>query len=97
MAPDPFVQELLVKPYMYINRPGISTMRKKLDARETMTFHEYIVSFIKMVRDPRAGLHGLMDVHLEYLQQVVEDAAVRDWSSVRRWSQSAFDAVESGA
>ena len=97
MAPDPFVKELLVKPYMYINRPGMTTMRKKLEARETMSFHEYIMSFIKMIRDPRAGLKDLMEVHLEHLQQVVEDAAVRDWSLVRRWSQSTFDAVENGS
>ena len=96
MAPDPFVKELLVKPYMYINRPGMSTMRKKLEARDTMTFHEYLGSFVKMIRDPRAKLHDLLDVHLEHLQQVIEDAAVRDWPSVRRWSQSAFDKVENG-
>ena len=83
MAPDPFVKELLAKPYMYISRPGFSTMRKKLDVLETMTFHEYVIAFIKMVRDPRAQLQDQMEVHLEHLQQVVEDAAVRDWSSVR--------------
>ena len=82
---------------MYINRPGVSTMRKKLDVRESMTFHEYLIAFIKMIRDPRAQQQDLADVHLEHLQQVIEDAAVRDWPSVRRWTQSAFDAVENGS
>ena len=50
-----------------------------------------------MVRDPRTGLQDNVDVYLEHLQQVVEDASNRDWPSVRCWSQATFDAVERGA
>ena len=97
LASDMFIRELIPKPYMYLDRPGISTLTKKLDVRDTMTFHEYLICMIKMIRDPRADNQGLLDNHLEHLQQVIQDAAARDWPSVRRWSQSTFDAVEKGS
>ena len=96
LASSMYIKTLIRKPYMYLSRPGLVSLNKKLDARETMTFHEYIVAFIKMIRDPKAELAGLNDFLLEHLQQVTEDAATRDWPSVRRWSQTTFDAVENG-
>ena len=86
-----------VSPYMYLSRPGLLTLKKKLNARETMTFHEYLIAYIKMLRDPKADLADISDFLLEHLQQVTEDAATRDWPSVRRWSQATFDAVEGGS
>ena len=97
LASDMFIRELIPKPYMYLERPGLGTLKKKLDVRDTVSFHEYVICTIKMIRDPRAGNQDLLDSHLEHLQQVVQDAAVGDWPSVRRWSQSTFDAVERGA
>ena len=97
LASDMFIPELIPKPYMYLDRPGLSTLKKKLDVRDTMTFHEYLTCTIKMIRDPRAGNKELVDTHLEHLQQVIQDASARDWPSVRRWSQSTFDAVERGS
>ena len=97
LASDMFIKELLPKPYMYLDRPGANTIKKKLDLRETMTFNEYVVAYLKMIRDPRVDLHGMVDHHLEHLQQVTEDAATRDWPSVRRWSNAMFDAVEGGS
>ena len=97
LASDIFTKQLLPKPYMYLSRLGLSTLKKKLDARESVTFNEYVSSYIKMIRDPRSELHGPLDAHLEHIQQVVEDAAIRDWPTVRRWSQAMFDAVETGA
>ena len=96
LAQDAFIKTLIPKPYMYLERPGAGTIKKKLELRETMTFHEYLVCYIKMVRDPRAGLAKQSDTLMEHLQQVVEDAATRDWPSVRRWSQVTFDAIENG-
>ena len=97
LAPDMFTNDMLPKPYMYLQRPGLSTLKKKLDARESMTFDEYIISYIKMIRDPRAEQTTSLDIQLEHLQQVVEDTATRDWPSVRCWSQTMFDAVEGGS
>ena len=97
LASDMFIRELIPKPYMYITRPGLGTLKKKLDARDSMSFHEYLICYIKMIRDPRAESQGMLDTHLEHLQQVIQDAAARDWPSVRRWSQSTFDAVENGS
>ena len=97
LASDMYIKTLIPKPYMYLDRPGLSTIKKKLDVRDTMSFNEYTVSFLKMVRDPRAAQNDLLDLHLEHLQQVIEDAGSRDWPSVRRWSQATFDKVENGA
>ena len=93
---DFFVVKLIPKPYMYIVRPGLNTLKKKLDARATVSYTEYVVAFLKMIRDPRANLTKLSDMLLEHLQQVVQDAATRDWSLVREWSQNTFDAIERG-
>ena len=90
---DFFVTKLIPKPYMYVVRPGLNTLKKKLDARATITFHEYVVAFLKMVRDNRANLQQNHSHLLEHLQQVVEDAATRDWHAVREWSQGIFDAI----
>ena len=81
---------------MYLDRPGMTTIRKKLDARETMTFNEYVVAYLKMIRDPRAEQGQVIDKHIEHIQQIVQDASVREWAVVRKWSQSIFDAIEGG-
>ena len=96
LAADMYVKTLHPKPYMYIKKPGVNTLKKKLDARESISFNEYVVAFIKMVRDPRAGQLKNVDNLLEHLQQVAEDTLVRDWPSARRWSQETFDAIERG-
>ena len=96
LASDMFIKDILPKPYMYLDRPGLSTLKKKLEVRDTMTFHEYLIATIKMIRDPRAEQQDSNEHLLEHLQQVVQDAASRDWPSVRRWSQATFDAVELG-
>ena len=97
LVSDMFIKDMLPKPDMYLDRPGLNTIKKKLDVRDTMTFHEYLIATIKMIRDPRAEQQDSNDHLLEHLQQVVQDAASRDWPSVRRWSQSTFDAVELGS
>ena len=81
---------------MYITRPGVNTVSKKLDVRDSMTFHEYTIAYLKMIRDPRAQLSSLSNILLEHLQQVVEDVEVRGWPSARTWTQSTFDDIERG-
>ena len=93
---DFFVTKLIPKPYMYVTRPGLNTIKKKLDARATLTFTEYVVAFLKMIRDDRAKLQPCLIQLLAHLQQVVEDAATREWQAVREWSQGTFDGVERG-
>ena len=98
LYPDLYVQRLIPKPYMYLERPGVQNVKKKLELRDNMTQSEYLVSFIKMLRDPRIDKRDLnLDAQLQHLQQVIQDAATRDWPSVRRWSQATFDAVEAGS
>ena len=54
--------------------------------------------YMYMLRDPRVDKRDIsIDAQLEHLQQVIQDAATRDWPSVRRWSQATFDAVENGS
>ena len=96
LASDLYTVDMIPKPYMYMDRQGAYTLKKKLDLRDTMSFHEYVVSYIKMLRDPRSGQFAMVEEHLEHLQHVVEDAAVMDWPSVRRWSHATFDDVEKG-
>ena len=97
LVQDMFVKTMIPKAYMYLDRPGANTIKKKLDLRDSMTFHEYMSCFIKMIRDPLADQARNSDTLLEHLQQVVQDVAVRDWRSVRRWSQHTFDAMENGS
>ena len=94
---DIYIKALHPKPYMYLERPGLSTVRKRLDARQTMTYQEYILAYIKMIRDPRADQSHLVYYHLEHLQQMAEDALKRDWQAVRGWSQAVLDDIEKGS
>ena len=96
LSADMYINNPHPKPYMYIQRPGVNTLKKKLDARESMTFNEYVFAFLKMTRDPRANLTEDMGNLLLHLQQVAEDSILRDWSATRRWSQATFDAIERG-
>ena len=97
MYPDLYLQKLNPKPYMYLDRPGVETVKKKLELRNTMTYSEYMVAVIKLIRDPRHDQNEIpRDTLLEHVQQIVEDSTSRDWSTVRRWSQATFDAVERG-
>ena len=94
---DIYVRNLSPKPYMYLDRPGLNTVRKKLDARQTMTYQEYVCAYLKMVRDPRANQSHLVYYHLEHLQQIAEDALKREWAATRDWSQKVLDEIEKGS
>lgn len=85
------------KPYMYVYRDGLSTMKQKLDARQSITGPEYIDATLSLLADPRA-FHpdDYADIY-DHLRKVSRDAMERPWHLVRRWSQYIWDEVESGA
>ena len=97
IAPDILTKHLEPKPYMYVKRPGLETIKKKLEARPTLTFNEYVLVYIKMVRDPRANQNRDVYFHLEHLQHLAEDALARDWTCAREWSQETLDEIEKGS
>ena len=97
IASDILTKHLDPKPYMYIKKAGVNTLKKKLEERESMTFNEYILAYIRMVRDPRADQMGNIYHHLEHLQHLAEDALARDWGCARAWSQDTLDDIEKGA
>jgi hypothetical protein len=94
---DIFAKKLIAKPYMYMEREGVSTLRQKLDKRVVMDPMEYITCLVTLIRDGRAE-HSEVDREcmLRHLQQVTSDAMVRPWKQVRRWSQLVFDNIERG-
>ena len=94
---DIYVRNLSPKPYMYLERPGLNTVRKKLDARQTMTYQEYVHAYLKLMRDPRANQSHLIYFHLEHLHNIAEDALKREWAPIRAWSQKVFDDIEKGS
>ena len=96
IASDILTKHLEPKPYMYLNKPGVNTIKKKLEARDSMTFTEYILAYVKMIRDPRADQMGNIRAHLEHIQHLAEDAMARDWSGARGWSQQTLDDIEKG-
>ena len=85
---DFFNKTLSPKPFMYLKRQGVNTLKKKLEVRETMSFNEYILAYFKMIRDPRANQSHLIYYHVEHMQQLAEDALHRDWATARAWSQN---------
>ena len=97
IAQDILTKHLDPKPYMYVKRPGVNTIKKRLDARESLSFNEYMLAYIKMIRDPRADQMVDVHYHLEHLQHLAEDALYRDWASARAWSQETLDEIEKGS
>ena len=87
------VRHLSPKPYMYLECPGLNIVRKKLDARQSMTYQEYVFAYIKMIKGNQSHL---VYFHLEHLQQLAEDALRRDWSVAGTWSQKVLDEIEKG-
>lgn len=88
---------LFSKPYMYMYRDGISTIKQKLEARQSMTAPEYIDATLSMLSDPRAFHPDDYPDIFDHLRKVSRDALERPWNAVRRWTQYIWDEVESGA
>ena len=84
------------KPYMYVDREGISTNKQLLEIRNSVTMPEYVYATIALVRDSRGCHPDDRDHILAHLQDVAVDAITRPWESVRRWSHFIWDQVEKG-
>lgn len=85
-----------MKPYMYLDREGIQTVRQKLDIRATMTYHEYVSCLLALIHDSSAFIPSERDDIIRHFHAVAIDAIVRPWPSVRRWTQLIWDHVEKG-
>lgn len=86
----------LTKPYMYIERAGIQTLKQKLDIRDSVTPLEYLSASLRLVHDPSACSPSDRDHILHHLTAVSIDALTRPWAGVRNWTQSIWDSVEKG-
>lgn len=93
---DALTNRVMAKPYMYISREGISTIKQKLEVRQSATPLEYIDATLALLADPRAfDTSDYVDI-MYHLRKVTRDSLERSWPSVRRWSQYVWDAVETG-
>ena len=54
LATDIFSDSVMPKPYMYVNRDGVTTLKQKLEIRSSLTYAEYINASINLVMDHRA-------------------------------------------
>lgn len=85
------------KPYMYLYRDGVSTIKQKVEARPTMTVVEYIDATLALLADSRAyHRDDYIDI-MDHLRKLTRDALERPWCAVRRWSQFVWDSIEAGA
>lgn len=88
---------VMTKPYMFLYRDGISTMKQKLDVRHTMSAAEYTDALLALLSDRRA--YDPKDFHdiFHHLRKVTRDTLERPWPAVRRWTQYIWDAIEDGS
>lgn len=93
---DFHVTKIISKPYMFLYRQGVHTLKQKLEARYDMTAQEYIDACLALLADTRAyDLHEFQDI-MFHVRKVSRDALERPWCSVRTWSQFIWDSIESG-
>lgn len=86
----------IVKPYMYLERAGVQTLKQKLDMRESMSPLEYLSASLRLVHDPSACRPSDRDHILRHVMAVSVDALTRPWAGVRNWTQTIWDSVEKG-
>lgn len=85
------------KPYMYLYREGVSTIKQKVEARQSINVTEYIDATLALLADNRAYHREDFVDMMDHLRKVTRDALERPWHAVRRWSQFVWDSIESGA
>lgn len=84
------------KPYMYLYREGVSTIKQKVEARQSMTVLEYIDATLALLADHRAyHRDDYIDI-MDHLRKLTRDSLERQWHAVRRWSQYVWDSIEAG-
>lgn len=86
----------MIKPYFYIDREGVQTLKQKLDLRSSMTAIEYISCSLLLLRDPDAFHPDDKHDILQHITDVSVDANTLAWPAVRRWTQTIWDAIERG-
>ena len=83
LASDAFIENLIPKPYMYVSREGVQTLKQKLENRSSTTPMQYVNATIALLNDPRA-FHPEDRSHiLRHLQDVTHDIMERPWEDVR--------------
>lgn len=87
---------VLSKPYMYLHREAVHTVKQKLDARYTMSAPEYIDASLALLADHRAYDPRDFQDMIFHLRKVSRDSLERPWHAVHRWSQFIWDAIEAG-
>ena len=84
LAPDIFVNTLLPKPYMYVTREGVTTVKQKLDIRTSLSPMEYVHAALKLANDARACDPYDREYILRHIQDVAHDAMERQLEAVRK-------------
>lgn len=84
------------KPYMFVEKDGVLTIRQNLDNRNSLTALEYIQGSLSLLHNPSAYQSSDKEFILKHVLHVATDALTRPWVSVRNWSQHVWDCIELG-
>lgn len=84
------------KPYMFMEREGLETVKQKLEARNSMSALEYINASLLLLQDKSAYEPRDRELILKHILAVSTDALAGPWPDVRRWSQYIWDQVDKG-
>lgn len=93
---DISASRIIAKPYMYLYRDGLQSMKQRLDARNSMSLNEYIDAVLALLADRRAYTVADYNDIMDHVRKVTRDALERPWPAVLRWTNYVWDAVESG-
>lgn len=86
----------IAKPYMYVEREGVSTQKQKLDIRHQITALEYVDATLALLADKKAYDSRDLENIMCHLKNATRDALECPWATVRRWSQYVWDCIEKG-
>lgn len=87
---------VMAKPYMYLSRDGLFSVKHKMEARQSITSLEYVDATLALLADRRAYENRHFNDIMHHLRKVTRDALERPWPAVRRWSQYVWDSIEAG-
>ena len=96
MVKEFYVDNPIPRPYMFLDIPGLHSLKDKATYRDKMTYQDYILAFTNMLRDHRACSQEDWPHLIEHLNQVACDATTRPWRDVRAWSEHVFTKIETG-
>lgn len=89
-------ETVFYKPYMFLDRENLETVKGRLDAQKSMTAMEYMSATLSLLDDPSAYDNRDKVNILKHLLAVSIDARFRPWPGVRQWTQLMWDNVERG-